>query len=204
MRIASKSGTISVPSTAGSVVQVPFRALAYSTGKSSWSDVVASSRKRSCVRLTTSAMRAFSRSILLMTTMGFSPFSKACLQHEPGLRHGAFHRVHQQQAAVGHIDNALDLAAEIGMARRIDDIDLHAPVHDGGILGQDGYAFLALQRIAVHDQLAHLLVLAENLALLEQGIHQAGLAVVYMRDNSNISYVFTELLQSNPLDGLCV
>ena len=48
------------------------------------------------------------------------------LKHGARLRHRAFDRVDQQQAAVGHVEHALDLAAEVGVAGRVDDIDLHA------------------------------------------------------------------------------
>ena len=42
---------------------------------------------------------------------------------EFGLRHRPFGGIHQNDRAVDHRQNALHLAAEIGMARRIDDID---------------------------------------------------------------------------------
>ena len=45
------------------------------------------------------------------------------LQHETGLRHGAFEGVDQQQHAVGHVEHALHLAAKVGVARGVDDID---------------------------------------------------------------------------------
>ena len=46
------------------------------------------------------------------------------LEHEAGLRHGAFGGIDQQQHAVHHVHHALDLAAEIGVAGRVDDVDL--------------------------------------------------------------------------------
>ena len=51
-------------------------------------------------------------------------------QDEPRLRHRPFDRVDQQQAAVGHVQHALDLAAEVGVAGRVDDVDLDAVVDD--------------------------------------------------------------------------
>ena len=67
------------------------------------------------------------------------------LQHEPGLGHGPLCRVHQQQHAIDHLEDALDLAAEVGVARRIDDVDLGALVVDGGVFGQNGDAALAFK-----------------------------------------------------------
>ena len=44
-------------------------------------------------------------------------------QYEPGLGHGAFKRIHQQQNPIRHFQHPLDLAAEVGMARSVDDVD---------------------------------------------------------------------------------
>jgi hypothetical protein len=45
-------------------------------------------------------------------------------QHEPSLRHRAFAGVHQQQATISHSQHPLHLAAEVGVARRVDDVDM--------------------------------------------------------------------------------
>ncbi len=49
-----------------------------------------------------------------------------------------------KQRAVSHLEDALDLAAEVGMARSVDDVNLHALVLDGDVLRQNGNAALAL------------------------------------------------------------
>jgi hypothetical protein len=56
-------------------------------------------------------------------------------QHELGLRHDAFLGVDQQDAAVHHAEDALHLAAEVGVAGRVDDVDarlagLAVPEHE--------------------------------------------------------------------------
>ena len=56
------------------------------------------------------------------------------LEHEAGLGHGAFECVDEKQAAVGHVEHALDLAAEVGVSRGVDDVDLVAFVVDGYVL----------------------------------------------------------------------
>ena len=48
-------------------------------------------------------------------------------EHELGLRHRPLGGVDQHQHPVDHVQDALDLAAEIGVARRVDDVDAHAP-----------------------------------------------------------------------------
>ena len=49
-------------------------------------------------------------------------------QHKFGLQHRAFCRIGQQNDSIGHTQYAFDLTAEIGMSRRIDNIDAH-PFH---------------------------------------------------------------------------
>ena len=52
---------------------------------------------------------------------------QSLLQHETGLGHAALGSVHQQQHAVDHLQHALHLAAKVGVARGIDDVDLRRP-----------------------------------------------------------------------------
>ena len=112
------------------------------------------------------------------------------LQHEAGLGHGAFRRVHQQDDAVDHLEDAFHLAAEIGVARRVDDVDLRALVVHGGVFGKDGDAALALQIAGVHDAVDDRLIFAVDAALLEHLVDQRGLSVVNVSDDCNISDVF--------------
>src|SRR5699024_11479231 len=66
-----------------------------------------------------------------------------CLaRHDARLRHGAFHRIHQQQYTIHHRQDALLLATKVCVAGRIDNIDVHAFVLHGAILGQNGNAAL--------------------------------------------------------------
>ena len=108
-------------------------------------------------------------------------------QHEAGLRHGALGGVHQQDNAVDHLQDTLHLAAEVGVARGIHDVDLGVAVLDGGVLGQNGDAALTLQIVGVHDALHRLLILTVYAALLQHLIHQRGLAVVNVGDNGDVS-----------------
>ena len=111
-------------------------------------------------------------------------------QHEAGLGHGAFGGVHQQDNAVDHLQDALHLAAEVGVARGIHDVDLGVAVLDGGVLGQNGDAALTLQIVGVHDALYGLLIFTVYAALLQHLIHQRGLAVVNVGDNGDVSQLF--------------
>ena len=106
---------------------------------------------------------------------------------EARLRHRPFDRVDQQQHAVDHRQHALDLAAEIRVARRVDDVDVRAFVVDRAVLREDRDAALALEIVGIHDPLGHLLVLAEGSGLPQQLVDQRGLAVVDVRDDGDVA-----------------
>ena len=108
-------------------------------------------------------------------------------EHEAGLRQRAFGGVDQQQDAVDHLEGALDFAAEIGVAGGVDDVDLLAVVEDGGVLGEDGDAALALEVVGVHDALGDGFVGAESPGLAEHGVDQGGLAVVDVGDDGDVA-----------------
>ena len=100
------------------------------------------------------------------------------LQHEARLRHRSFEGIDEQQAAVGHVQDALHLAAEVRVARRVDDVYLRVLVVDADVLREDGDASLALQLVVVEHEFARLLVLAEEITCQEHFIYESCLAVV--------------------------
>ena len=118
------------------------------------------------------------------------------LQNKAGLGHAALGRIDQQQNAVDHLQNALDLAAEVGVARGIDDVDLDALVLAGAVLGQNGDAALTLNIAGVHNALGHLLVGTESAGLLQHLVDQRGLAVVNVSNDRNIAEIFLNHIRS--------
>ena len=121
-------------------------------------------------------------------------------QHEAGLRQRPLAGVDEQHDAVDHRQPALDLAAEVGVARGVDDVDRDATgepgvggglagVPDGGVLREDGDALLALQVPAVHGPLGHVVVLPEGAGLPEHLVDEGGLAVVDVRDDGDVAEV---------------
>ncbi len=120
---------------------------------------------------------------------GLEPHLQRLRHHELGLRQRALGGVDQHQRAVDHVEDALDLAAEIGVARRIDDVDARVLPEDRGHLGEDGDAALALEVVGIHGALGHPLVLAERAGLLEQPIDQSGLAMIDMGDDGDVAKV---------------
>ena len=110
-------------------------------------------------------------------------------QHEPGLRQRPFAGVHEQQDAVDHRQAPLDLAAEVRVPGRVDDVDRHVAVADRGVLRQDRDALLALEVHRVEHPLGHVLTYAERAGLPEHRIHQRGLAVVDVSDDRYVADV---------------
>ena len=76
-------------------------------------------------------------------------------QHVAGLRERAFGRVDEEQHAVDEGQGPLDLAAEVGVTRRVDQVDLDPAPGDRGRLGQDRDPALTLLIVGVHDAVDH-------------------------------------------------
>ncbi len=112
------------------------------------------------------------------------------LQHKAGLRHGAFRRVYQQQNAVDHFENALHLAAKVGVTRGVYDIDFGVFITNGGVFRQNSNAALPLQISRVHNAIHNRLIFPINTALLQHFVHQGCLTVVNVGNNCNIPNIF--------------
>ena len=123
------------------------------------------------------------------------PGLERLLEDEARLGQRPLGGVDQEQHAVDHRQRALDLAAEVGVARGVDDVDVDAAVVDGGVLGQDGDAALALEVDGVHDPLAPTALSRKMPALLQHGVDQGGLAVVDVGDDGNVADVLALLHQ---------
>ncbi len=113
-----------------------------------------------------------------------------CLaQHEASLRQRALARVDEEEDAVDHRERSLDLPAEVRVARRVDDVELHAPVADGGVLGEDRDALFSLEVHRVHDPLVDLLIGPEDAGLPQHPVDERGLAVVDVGDDGEVAEV---------------
>ncbi len=115
------------------------------------------------------------------------PQAEGAHQHVTRLRHGALVRVHQEEHRVDHAEYALHLSREVGVARRVDDVDeVAAPLHRA-VLGADRDAALALEVAAVHDALLDPGVVAEHTGGAEDAVDQGRLAVVDVGDDGEIA-----------------
>lgn len=106
-------------------------------------------------------------------------------EHEARLGRRALGRIDEQDDAVDHGQPALHLAAEVGVARGVDDVDgdglalgRGAVVEHRGVLREDGDALLALEVARVHDAVGHVAVGRERIGLLQHGVDQGGFSVV--------------------------
>ena len=109
--------------------------------------------------------------------------------HKFGLRHRAVGGVYQYQNPVNHAEDALDLAAEIGVAGRVDDIDPDVPPDHRGAFGKDRDAALAFELVRIERALGNLLVGAESAALAQHRVDQGRLAMVDMGDDRDVANV---------------
>jgi hypothetical protein len=104
------------------------------------------------------------------------------LEHEAGLRHRALLGVDDEEHAVDGAQHALDLGAEVGVPRGVDDVDLGALVEGTGVLGVDGDAALALDGVRVHGH-----TLLEHAGAAHDGVREGRLAVVDVRDDGDVA-----------------
>ena len=72
------------------------------------------------------------------------------------------------------------------MARSVDNIDLHSLICNRDILRQNGDTSLPFEVVVVKDQLSQLLLLSRLTRLIDHPVHQSGLAVIDVGDNSDI------------------
>ncbi|CUS37286.1 conserved hypothetical protein [Candidatus Nitrospira nitrificans] len=126
---------------------------------------------------------------------GFVSERQGFPQHEGCLGHGAFFGIDQNQHPIHHAQRAFHFTAEIGMARRIDDVDFHPVVDDAGIFGPDRDPTLPFLIHRIHDALAHIVDLAMDVRLAEHGIDQGCFAVIDVGDDGYIPNITSTVLR---------
>ena len=111
-------------------------------------------------------------------------------QDKTRLRHRPLGRVDEQNDAVDHFENTFDFSAEIGMARRIDDIDLYTIICYSGIFRKNRDASLSFEVVGIHDSFYHRLIFAVNAALLEHFVYECRLTMIDVRDDGDVSEIW--------------
>ena len=115
---------------------------------------------------------------------------KRLFEHEARLRFRALRRIHKQQHGVHHAEHTLHLAAKVGVARSVDDVDLDAIPCERRILCKNGNATFTLLSVAVQKRIVSL-----DVRRFEHRIHKRGLAVVDVSDNRNVAQIGTSGLR---------
>ena len=110
-------------------------------------------------------------------------------QHEPGLRQRALGGVDEQEDAVDHRERPLDLAPEVGVPGRVDDVERDTTPLDGGVLGENRDPLLALEVVGIHHPLGDLLVGAERAGLLQERVDERRLAVIDVGHDGEVAQV---------------
>ena len=142
---------------------------------------------RSKISFSTSWWRSSGRSILLIDDDRPQAALQRLGDHELGLRQRAFGGVDQHDDAVDHVQDALDLAAEIGVAGRVDDVDARVLPDDEVHLARMVMPRSRSRSLVSMAALGHLLVLAEGAGLLQQLVDERGLAVVDVGDDRDVA-----------------
>ena len=97
--------------------------------------------------------------------------------------------VDEQQDRVHHEQAALHLAAEVGVAGGVDDVEPRAVVVDRRLLGEDRDPLLALEVAGVEDAVDDRLVGAEGAGLAEEAVDEGRLAMVDVGDDRDVAQV---------------
>ena len=82
---------------------------------------------------------------------GLQAVLECLLGDEPGLGHRPVDGVDEEEHGVNHREHALHLAAEVGVARGVDDVDPVVLPVDCGVLRQDGDSSFPFNVVGIHD-----------------------------------------------------
>ena len=112
-------------------------------------------------------------------------------QNKAGLRQRTLGGVDEQQHTIDHRQAALDLAAEVGVAGRVDDVQLDVAVAQRRVLGKDRDALLALQIHRVQDPRGDVLADPEGARLPQHGVDERRLAMVDVGHDGHVADVIS-------------
>ena len=123
---------------------------------------------------------------------GPKPDFQRLRHHELRLWHRPFGSIDEHDGPIHHVEDALHLAAEIGVSWCIDDVDAGVLPLDGRNLRKDGNAALAFQVIRIHRAFRHSLVLAEGAGLFQKHVDERRLAMIDVSNNGDVAQVHVE------------
>ena len=112
---------------------------------------------------------------------------KCALKNESCLRHRTFSCINKKDNSVYHLENTLDLTAEIRVSGSIDNVDLNVLIVYRRVLCENGNTPFLLDIIRVHYASNGLLIFSVYTTLLEQSVNKRCFAVFNVRDYCNVS-----------------
>ena len=120
-----------------------------------------------------------------------------CLaEHPTSLSLWAANGIGQQKHAIDHFHHTFHLGAEVGVTWGVHDVNsvfflvLRVDPLHGEILRLNGDALFTLKVHRVHGAFFNFLILAVSATLCEQAVHESGLAVVNVGNDSDVTDVF--------------
>ena len=137
-------------------------------------------------------MRASGRSTLLTTRITGSRASSALRRTKRVCGIGPSEASTSSRIPSTIVSAALDLAAEVGVAGRVDDVELDVAVADGGVLGEDRDPLLALEVHRVHHPLGDVGALAKGARLPQHRVERRQLRRRRMRPSRSRSPVSSD------------
>src|ERR1051325_4112423 len=94
--------------------------------------------------------------------------------------------IDDQEGAIDHLHDSLDLATKVSVTWSIDDIDPIIVPLKRCILSSDRYPFFPLKIHRIHHALFHLLIGTKRARLAQQLIDKSSLAVVDVRNDGDV------------------
>src|SRR5437899_2323248 len=120
---------------------------------------------------------------------GLETILQRLAQNETSLRLRTVVGVYHQQNAIDHFHDPFDFATEIGVAGRVYDIDTITVPLKRRVLRPNRNALLALKIHRVHHPSLDFLIRPKSPRLAQELIDQGGLAVVYVRNDGDVTDV---------------
>src|SRR5438309_4349630 len=120
---------------------------------------------------------------------GLETILQRLAQNESGLRLRTVVGVYHEQNAIDHLHDPFDFATDIGVTGRVYDVDTITVPLKRRVLRPNGNALLALEIHRVHHPLLDFLIRAKSSGLAQELIDQGSLAVVYMRNDGDVTDV---------------
>ena len=95
--------------------------------------------------------------------------------------------IDDQKGSVHHFHDSFHFATEIGVARRIDDINPITVPLERGVFCANRNSFFALEVHRIHHPFLDFLVGTKSTGLAQQLIDQCGLTVINVRNDGNVT-----------------